>query len=139
MSGVLPDMRARLLAAVPAFNTPIALGRLPDQPDTVLALISRPSRPSKDLDGRNLPAHERLSVQLVARVGKDAGIAAAESIAVAAYRALVGRHVVISVGSGPARIYDTIYAEHVPAHTGYDANDRPLVSTTLSMQRHGQL
>lgn len=137
MSGPLPYLAKRLEDA--GFATPIALARVPDLPNAVLALVERPGGPSKDLNATNLPALETLRVHLTARAGKDAGVAAAEAIALAAYRALVGRHLTITPAGLPAATFDWIRATHVPAHAGYDANDRPLVTTTLLLQRHGNL
>lgn len=137
MTGPLPYLAKRLEDA--GFSTPVELARVPDQPDAVLALVERPGGPSRDLNATNLPALETLRVHLTARVGKDEGVAAAEAIANAAYRALVGRHLRITpTGLAPA-VFDWIRATHVPAHAGYDANDRPLVTTTLLLQRHGSL
>jgi len=134
---ILKALQVRLAAA--GITTNVELGRVPAKPDAVIALLERPANRSRDLNATNLPALETLRVQVVARAGKDAGIGAAEAIAHAAYRALVGRHLSIVVGTDDPQVLDWVIAEHVPAHTGYDANDRPLVSTTLSIQRHGTL
>lgn len=136
MSGVLLDLEQRLLAQ--GFDRPIALGRLPDQPDAVLALIERPALPSRDHDGRELPALETLRVQLIARAGKDEGIGAADQIARTAYLVLVGRHLAITTDGRTTR-YDWIRAQHTPAPVGFDALDRPMASTNLAIQRHGRL
>ena len=130
--GALADLRTRLLAA--SFGTPIALGRIPDTPDTVLALLEYPGMRSRDFDANMSPVLERISVRMIARAGKNAGVSAAESIAWAAYRALRGKHVTIGVNT-----YDWITANAVPAPLGFDDNDRPLYIVKWSLQRHGDL
>lgn len=141
MSGsCLPDMRARLQAA--GILTPIALGRMPavgpGWPETVLALLERPGGEDRDRDARAQPALERLRLQLIARAPATTGLSAAEAIAWPAYYALLGRHFTVTIG-GNTRRYDWLVAMHTPAHTGYDANDRPLVSVNFMLQRHGVL
>lgn len=133
---VLTDMRARLLDA--GIGTPIALARVPDQPDAVIAIREYPAERSRDFTGRGLPVFERSAVQVIARAARDAGVAAAESIAWAAYRALSGRHALVEVGSS-AQEYDWIVANHAPAHLGFDDNDRPLIVTNFSVQRWGDV
>ena len=129
---VLTDLRARLVAA--GITTPIALARVPDTPDAVIALRAIPAGPSRDLDGRMRPVLERHSVQLIARAAKDAGHAAADAIAWAAYRALLGKHLTIN-----GRRYDWITATSVPAQLGRDQNDRPLAVVKFDVQTHGDL
>lgn len=136
MTGCLPALAKRLTDAT--IGIPIVIGRLPDQPDAVVVLIERPATSSKDFDAHARPALETFRVQLIARAGKDDGIAAAEATAWIAYRALVGRHLTITVGTRTER-YDWIHPQHAPAHTGVDTLDRPLVTTNLAVQRHGDL
>lgn len=137
MSGILPYLEKRLVDA--GITTAIELGRVPDAPDAVIALVERPSGPSKDLDANSRPALEVLRVHLTARAGKDEGSRAAEAIALDAYRALLGRHLSITPTGLPARRIDWIRAAHVPSAVGFDANDRPLATTALLIQAHGSL
>jgi hypothetical protein len=130
------DMRSRLTDA--GITTPIALGRVPDQPDAILAIREYTAERSRDFTADGLPVLERLAVQVIARAAKDAGIAAAESIAWAAYRALSGRHVDVTTGSD-YQPYDWIEANHTPTHLGFDENDRPLVVCNFSVQRWGDV
>lgn len=132
MAGALTDLRDRLTTA--SFTTPIALGRIPHDPDAVLALLEYPGERSRDFDASMRPVLERISVRMIARSGKSAGVAAAEAIAWAAYRALRGKHVTIN-----ASTYDWITANAVPAPLGFDDNDRPLYIVKWSLQRHGDL
>jgi hypothetical protein len=137
-NGMLADMRQRL-ADVGFVDAPVATGRLPDTPDAVLALIEYESLPPLDFDATNLPVLERMSLQVIARVGKDAGIGAAEALAWDAYARLSGRHVEVTPASGITNRYDFIRANHTPAHVGYDDNDRPLVVVNFSLQRWGDM
>ena len=136
MTGVLLDLQARLAAA--SFTTPIALGRVPDQPDLVLTLMEYPGERSRDFDASMRPVLERISVRMIARASKNAGVSAAEAIAWLAYRALRGKHVSIT-RAGSTRTYDWITANAVPAPLGHDENDRPLYIVKWSLQRHGDL
>ena len=132
MTGALLDLRDRLTTS--GFATPVALGRVPDQPDAVLALIEYPGERSRDFDASMRPVLERINVRMIARAGKSAGVSAAEAIAWLAYRALNGKHVTIN-----GRTYDWIAANAVPAPLGFDDNDRPLYIVKWSLQRHGDL
>jgi hypothetical protein len=132
MTGALTDLRTRLTTA--NFATPIALGRVPDTPDAVLALLEYPGERSRDFDASMRPVLERIAVRMIARASKAAGVAAAESIAWLAYRALRGKHVTIG-----ARRYDWIAPLAVPAPLGFDDNDRPLYIVKWGLQRHGDL
>ena len=129
---VLTDLRDRLTAA--SITTHIELSRLPTAPDVVIALRAIPAGASRDLDGRMRPVLERHSVQLIARAAKGAGHAAADAIAWAAYRALLGKHLTIN-----GRKYDWISANAVPAQLGRDDNDRPLSVVKFDVQTHGDL
>jgi hypothetical protein len=129
---LLADLRDRLAAE--GVTAPIALSRIPDAPDRVITLRAIPAGPSRDLDGRMRPVLERHAVQLIARVNKDAGHAAADAIAWGAYRALVGKHLTIN-----GRRYDWITATSVPAQLGRDENDRPLSVVKFDIQTHGDL
>jgi len=129
---VIVDMRTRLQQY--GFTTPIALGRLPDQPDTVLMLREYQGGPNKDFTADNLPVFEELAVQMWARVGKDAGIAAAQTIAMTAYRILSGRHFRMPLGN-----YDRWIASWTPAHLSTDPLDRPIVGTNWRVQRWGNV
>ena len=129
---VIVDMRTRLLQY--GFSTPIALGRMPDQPDIVLMLREYEGGPNKDFTADNLPVFEELAVQMWARVRKDDGIAAATAIAMSAYRILSGRHLRISGSS-----YDRFIAAWTPTHLDTDALDRPIVGTNWRIQRWGNV
>lgn len=129
---VIVDMRNRLLQY--GFTTPISLGRLPDQPDVVLMLREYEAGPNRDFTADNLPVFEELGVQMWARVGKDQGVAAAQAIAVEAYRILSGRHLRINGNS-----YDRFIAAWTPAHLSTDALDRPIVGTNWRIQRWGNV
>jgi hypothetical protein len=133
---LLADMRTRLTDA--GITTPIALGRTPDQPDALIAILESVAERSRDFTADGLPVLERRGLQLRARAGKDAGIAAAEAIAWAAYRALSGRHAEVATGSD-YQPYDWIIARHAPAHIGFDDNDRPIVVCNFSVQRWGDV
>ena len=132
MSGVLTNLKTRLVSA--GVTTPIALGRLPDLPDALIALREYPAEPSRDITAAGRPVLERFAVQMITRAARDDGAQSAESLAWTAYRALAGRHVTI----GTAR-YDWIMANAVPALLGRDANDRPLAVVNWSLQRHGDV
>lgn len=136
MSQVLLDMQARL--SDQGVLTTVALARLPDAPDSILALREYGAERSVDFTGSGLPVLERFAVQLVARASKDAGADAAEALAWEAYRALVGKHIEVTRGSLVNR-YDWVYANAVPHHAGYDQNDRPLVIVNFSLQRWGDV
>lgn len=129
---VLLDMRTRLQAY--GFTTPIALGRLPDQPDSVLMLREYEGGPNKDFTAENLPVFEELAVQMWARVGKDQGVSAAQAIAIQAYRILSARHLRMTNGN-----YDRWIAAWTPAHLSTDALDRPIVGTNFRIQRWGNV
>jgi hypothetical protein len=129
---VIVDMRTRLLQY--GFTTPIALARLPDQPDVILMLREYEAGPNKDFTAENLPVFEELAVQMWARVGKDQGVAAAQTIAVEAYRILSGRHLRINGNS-----YDRFIAAWTPAHLMTDELDRPIVGTNWRIQRWGNV
>lgn len=130
---LLPDMEAWLVAA--GDTGTIALARLPDQPDAVLALREYPAERGRDFDGNMLPALERRAVQMVVRVAANAGVKAAEDRAWAAYYALSRKH---AEGASGQR-YDWVVANAVPALYGFDALDRPLVVVNWSIQQWGQL
>lgn len=132
---LLPDLRDRLLAG--GITTPIHLGRLQDQPDTVIALNDYGAGPSKDPDGRNLPALEVQAVQVIVRAGRADGMEAAHALAKTARRILSGRH--LRLGAGGARSYDWIKALQEPHSLGHDENGRPLVLFNLDIQRWGDL
>lgn len=132
---LLTDMEARLVAG--GYTGTIALARLPDQPDEVLALREYQAEPSRDRNGRGLPALERRAVQMVVRVGRDAGLDRAELLARQAYFILSGRHV-DGAGVAPQR-YDWLLASTVPTPMGYDDLDRPVYVCSWDVQMWGDL
>lgn len=117
----------------------IALGRIPDAPDTLIAFREYTSAPPLDVAANGLPALERRSVQMVARAGKDEGAVIAERLAWAAYRILVGRHVTVEREFGYPERWDWVRANHTPHHLGFDANDRPLFVVNFSIQKWGDV
>lgn len=130
MSTLLPDLRTRLQAM--GITTTIELGRMTDTPDLQLALTEYGAEPSRDNDGRELPALERFAVQIQGRSASAVG--AAMDATRAAARAIVGKHLTIS-----GRRYDWIRQQQEPFHAGFDENDRPLCVCNLSIQRWGNL
>lgn len=134
---VLLDLRHFLMRE--QFPDVVMLGRVPDQPDTLVALREYPAEPSVDVGANGLPALERRAVQLLARCGKDEGEYVAERLAWRAYRILVGRHVTVEREFGYPERYDWVRANATPALLGYDANDRPLYVVNFSVQRWGDV
>lgn len=128
MTTLLEDLRTRL---VDAGLGPVALGRRPDKPSTVIVLQDYPAGPSRILNDHNQPAAEMLAVQVVVRAesGNQGG---ASELARQVHDALVGRHVVLN-----GNHYDSIVANHLPAPLGVDESDRPLIVTNLSIRRRG--
>lgn len=124
---VLTDL-ATLLTSVGA---PVVPGRRPAAPDRVVSLQTYPGDPNRILDANNLPADERLAVQVTARAERG-NQAAAEALAEAAFRAVSRRHVVLN-----GRAYDWIRANHYPAYVGVDENDRPMVVVNVTARRRG--
>lgn len=129
---VLTDLRDRLVEA--GVTAHVALGRLPDSPDALIAFRDYPAGPSRDFSGDNLPALESLAVQMLARGSRDAGLAVVEALAWEAYRALTGRHARVNGAS-----YDWIHPQHAPAPLGVDANDRPIYVVNWTIQRWGDV
>lgn len=116
----------------------IQLSRLEDSPDAALALISYAGGANRDLTGHSIPVLNTLSVQVLVRVGKDAGVATAMTTAESAWRILTGRHLALPpTGGGAKRRYDWIRAEQAPYHLGFDENDRPIVAWNLNLQQIG--
>ena len=134
---LLTELEERLVAA--GVTTPIALARIPDQPDAVVALRETQAGPSRDMNASGLPALEARALQVFVRVGKDSGVAAAEAIAVTVFRELSGRHFVHAYGSDPTEHYDWVLANHMPYHLGFDQNDRPIVVLNFRVQRWGDV
>lgn len=129
---LLEALKARLtseLAGTPHASVPIALGRRPASPDTVLVLQAYAPPPSRILDGRNQPADERHAVQITARAANQR---AAEVLARAAHDALAGRHISIDDTN-----LDWVQPRSLPFPTGVDANDRHLVVANLLIRKRG--
>ena len=129
---VLVDLHARLVAQ--GYAGTVQLARLDATPDAVLCLRQYQAEPSRDRDARDLPALERLAVQMLVRGAMNAGLNEPMNRAEQAYRALSGRHLTIN-----ARRYDWVYSDSPPVPFGYDENDRPLVLVNWSIQRWGDL
>ena len=134
---LLTDLEERLIAA--GVTTSIALARVPDDPDEVIALRETRAGPSRDMNASGLPALESRAVQVFVRAGKDSGVATAEAIADTVFRALSGRHFVHDYGSDPREHYDWVLANHLPHHLGFDENDRPIVVMNFRVQRWGDV
>lgn len=128
----LTDLRDRLVAR--GITATIHLGRLEDTPDEAITIRDYHAGPSKDLTGDELPVFEALAAQVLIRGARSGGIAAANTLATNAYRALVGRHVTIN-----ARRYDWIRADGPPTTLGTDHLDRPLISFDVDAQRWGDV
>ncbi len=128
MSGttLLEDLRQRLLDAG---VTPVATGRAPDQPDTLVILQTYAGGESSLLDADGIPADERHAVQVMARARSQR---AAEALAKRASDAIAGRHFTSNNNR-----YCWAFANHQPFFVGVDANDRALVSTNITVRRHG--
>lgn len=129
MSGVLPAIQARLMAALP--DATVELARAPDKPNELLLLREYPAGAPRDLDGASRASLERHSIQVLARA---ISVADAETLAWRAYRALPARHHVSGGG-----VIDWIIANHTPHHIGFDQNDRALVVCNYTLQRWGDL
>lgn len=133
---LLPDLKARL----DAFGiAPVQLGRMRDTPDHVIALNTYPGDPSRDHTSDGLPVLESHNVQVMIRASARDGIAGAETLAYRAYRAIVGRHLLLPNPTTGPRRYDWIRAPRVPAYVGHDQNDRPIVTFDLEIQRWGDV
>lgn len=129
---LLTDLRARLVAAG---ITGTQLGRLEDQPDAATALSDYGAGPSRDVMTNGLPVLETRAVQVLTRGTAAGGLAACETTAWAAYRALVGRHVRLPNPTTGPRAYDWIAAVQAPYHLGFDTLDRPLIVFNVEIQR----
>lgn len=128
----LRDFAARLEAAgVATLWTDMHLGGRPASPDRVLTLHSYIGDGNRLHDASNLPADERIAVQVTARASTWGD---ADAFAVAAYRALPFRHYTVN-----GRSYAWGLANHVPAAIGSDENDRKLVVFNFTARRHGDL
>ena len=103
----------------------------PEQPDAGIWLQTYVGDPNRLLDGDNLPADERLAVQVMARAQQHDQFAA-ETLAHQAFRALSTRHVSVN-----GREYAWVRANHYPAYIGVDENDRPLVVCNFTARRRG--
>ena len=132
MASTIMDMATRLAdQGLGVVEVDIFPGRRPDGPDTLLAVQTYPGPPPELLGPDNLPAVEPVAFQLLARAGRGRQHEA-EELASRAFRALVGRHLVIN-----GRNYDWILANHMPASIGVDENDRPLIVVNMQARRRG--
>lgn len=135
MSAFLADMKTRMTGFThKGAAVTIAAARIPDSPDMVLTLREYAGDPPKDYDAGGLPAFESPGLQLIARVAPNAGVAAAEALAVDAMRWLAGRHVNVAT-----QRYDWVAPNHRPFLMGFDENDRPLVVCNFRVQRWGDV
>ena len=133
MSTILPAMK-KLLENRGFTAAPIALGRYPAMPDTVLALREFVDVPGNLFGSDNLPLLGGYELHMTARCGKDQGANTALNIAWDAYRRIAGRHVEVTVGSETYR-FSWIRPTGSPQVANYDENDRPEVVVRFTLQR----
>lgn len=127
---VLTDLVALLeTEGVGTVGTDIFYSRRPDQPDTCLTLTDYPGQASRLHGPTNIPADERIAVQVMAR---SKSYDTAKALAESAFTALHFRHKTLASG----RRYAWSKANQQPAPIGVDANDRRLVSFNLRLRRH---
>ena len=127
---VLPDL-AQLLedASVGTLGTTIFMSRRPDSPGTCVTLTAYQGEDNRLHADTNIPADERLSVQVATRA---ADYATAETLADQAFTALHFRHKTLASG----RRYAWSKANQSPGYIGVDANDRKLIVFNLRLRRH---
>lgn len=107
----------------------IVRGQRIDEPgDKALFLQTYAGDPSRIRNDDNLPADERLNVQILAR-GANQG--EADTFAKSAWNAVQGNRVTIN-----GNRYAHIRAAQHPAYMGVDETNRPLVVFNLEIRRH---
>lgn len=109
--------------------TDIFLGRRPANPHLCLTLQTYPGDPNRLHGDTNVPADERLAVQVMARGPVD-GQAAAETLAESAFTRIAFRYQVIN-----GNRYAWCRANQRPAYVGVDENNRPLISFNVTLRR----
>jgi len=127
---VLNDL-AQLLEdeGVGTVETDIFMNRRPDAPDTCLTLTIYQGEDNRLHADTNIPADERLAVQVSARAPAYVD---AETLADQAFTALHFRHRTLTSG----RRYAWSKANQSPGYIGVDANDRKLIVFNLRLRRH---
>lgn len=127
---VLSDL-AQLLQTegVGTVGTDIFMVRRPDSPNTCLTLTEYQGEDNRLPGPTNIPADERLSVQVAARAESYPD---AEALASQAFTALHFRHKTLASG----RRYAWSKANQSPGYIGVDANDRKLIVFNLRLRRH---
>lgn len=126
---LLTDLRDHLIAS--GFTTPVARGKLPDQPDEVLALNTYGGEQGRLHDAEGLAVDERPRVQVIARAATQAR---AEAIALEAYRALQWRHLTVN-----GRTYPRARALQAPFYGGEDESGRVHVAWNVELRANGPL
>lgn len=127
---VLPDLTQLLQTeGVGTVGTDIFMNRRPDSPDTCITLTNYSGEDSRLRGDTNIPADERLSVQVAVR---SDSYATAQTLAEQAYVALHFRHKTLASG----RRYAWSKANQLPGFIGVDANDRKLIVFNLRLRRH---
>lgn len=107
--------------------TDIFLGRRPAEPDTCLTLQTYQGDPNRLHGDSNVPADERLAVQVMARAADQGD---AEALAESAYTKIAFRSKTLN-----GNRYAWCRANTRPAYVGVDANDRALVSFNVTLRR----
>lgn len=126
---VLLDLATLLQAkGVGTLWTTIFIGRRPSTPDTCLVLQSYQGDPNRLHGDTNVPADERLAVQVMARAVNQAD---AEALAEAAFTQVQFRHETLASG----RVYAWCRANQSPAYIGVDENNRALISFNVTLRR----
>lgn len=125
---VLTDLGTLLASKnVGVLWTDIFLGRRPAEPDLCLTLQTYAGDPNRLHGDTNVPADERLAVQVMARAVSQAD---AEALAENAFTNVTFRYQVIN-----GNRYAWCRANQRPAYVGVDANNRPLISFNVSLRR----
>ena len=109
-------------------TTTIARGRLPDNPDDVIAIQTFAGTPSRLHGVDYIPADERLDVQVTIRALYQGQ---AETIARAVFDAIQFRNRTLDSG----RRYHYVRAPQYPAYIGVDDRDRHIVGFTAEVRR----
>lgn len=126
---LLTDLRDHLQAQ--GFTTPVARGKMPDQPDECLALNTYGGSEGRLHDDSGRPVDERPRVQVVARAATQAR---AEAIALEAYRILQWRHLTVN-----GRTYPRARALQAPFYGGEDESGRVHIAWNLEVRANGPL
>ena len=126
---VLTDLATRLDDKnVGTLNTTIFRGRLPDEPDAVIALQTYDRDESRIRGVEYLAADERFNVQVTVR---SLNQAAAETLADSAWDAIQFRHKVLSSGL----TYQYARCPSKPAFIGVDERGRHLITFNVEVRR----